>query len=75
MLQINITLSVTRVSCKRPFSKITLLKTYLRYTLIQDHLEKFHIYGYRKSFLAMLDPENIMKVGATKSYKLKNAKL
>lgn len=62
-----LTLSVTQVSCERSFSKLKLLKTYLRNFLTQDHLESFMLMAMEKDILASLDPEDIINVVVTKS--------
>jgi len=54
------TISVTQVSCERGFSKLKCIKTYLRSTLTQDHLQSLVMMSIEKGLLAEIDTNELL---------------
>ena len=53
-----LTLPVSQVACERSFSALKRIKTRLRSTMTQEHLEAFMLMSVEKNILARLDNNN-----------------
>ena len=61
------TLSVTQVACERSFSVLKYVKSRLRSTLSQEHLEAFMLMATEKDILMALDTDVVINRVAEKS--------
>ncbi|KAK9048261.1 hypothetical protein SSX86_032776 [Deinandra increscens subsp. villosa] len=65
--KILLTIPVTVASAERSFSKLKLLKTYLRSTMTQERLNGLAILSIESSFLANVDYDKLIEVFASKN--------
>ncbi|OWR53708.1 hypothetical protein KGM_203669 [Danaus plexippus plexippus] len=61
-IKIFLTIQVTVVSCDRSFSKLKLIKTYLRSTMGQERLSGLAILSIERAIARLLSYENVIKV-------------
>ena len=66
-----LTLSVTQVACERSFSTLKYIKSRLRSTLSQEHLQAFMLMATEKDILMALDTDTVIDRVAEKSELLK----
>lgn len=62
-----LTLSISQVSCERSFSTLKNIKTRLRSTLNQEHLEAFMLMSIEKDILNGINNEDVIYMVAQKS--------
>nr|KYP31434.1 hypothetical protein KK1_048263 [Cajanus cajan] len=67
--RILLTLPVIVVTTKRNFSKLKLIKSYLRSTMLQDRLNKLAILSIESEMLELLDYKNLINNFATQKVK------
>ena len=66
-----LTLPVSQVQCERSFSALKRIKSRLRSTMTEEHLEAFMLMSVEKSILAKLDTNAIIDDVAAKSNELR----
>ena len=66
-----LTLPVAQVACERSFSALKRIKTRLRSTMTQEHLEAFMLMSVEKEILTKLDTNSIIDDVAAKSSELR----
>ena len=66
-----LTLPVSQVQCERSFSALKRIKSRLRSTMTQEHLEAFMLMSVEKNILAKLDINTIVDDVAAKSNELR----
>ncbi|KAL4083714.1 hypothetical protein QTP88_029030 [Uroleucon formosanum] len=75
-----LTLPLTQVTCERSFSKLKLLKTRLRSTIVQDNLESLFLMQCERDIVNQIDGDQIINAlcsqyGPVGTYKVKIAAL
>jgi len=65
--RILLTIPVTVASAERSFSKLKLIKTYLRSTMSQDRLNGLAMLSIEKNMLEQLDYVNLIDIFASKT--------